>query len=112
MRSNFQDTFQIEQNAKIRLFMRYILLILSIFIISTCGLFDYSHIPKEWEKIAKAECKKGQYITDQNVSEEANLQLCIDRKISELKKKYRAKRDIERKLTPNIGFNLGLVFGL
>ena len=49
--------------------MLAILLTLTIFAISACGLFDYSHIPKEWEKIAKAECKKGQYITDQNVSE-------------------------------------------
>ena len=80
--------------------------------ISTCGLFDYSHIPNEWETIAKSECKKGRYKSDQNVSEEANLKLCIDRKVGELKKKYRTKRDKNPKLVPNIGFNLGLVFGL
>ena len=92
--------------------MRAILLTLTIFAISACGLFDYSHVPKEWEGIAKAECKKGGYEKDPNASEEANFQLCVDRKVSELKKKYRAKRDKDRKLLPNIGFNFGFVFGL
>ena len=92
--------------------MRAILLILIIFAISACGLFDYSHVPKEWEGIAKAECKKGGYEKDPNASEEANFQLCVDRKVSELKKKYRAKRDKDGKLLPNVGFNFGLVFGL
>ena len=92
--------------------MRHFLLILSIFAISACGLFDYSHIPKEWERIAKAECIKGRYKNNPNVSEQANLRLCIDRKVKELKKKYQTKRDKDHKLSPNIGFNFGLVFGL
>ena len=92
--------------------MRAILLTLTIFAISACGLFDYSHVPKEWEGIARAECKKGGYEKDPNASEEANFQLCVDRKVSELKKKYRAKGDKDGKFLPNIGFNFGLVFGL
>ena len=92
--------------------MRAILLTLTIFAIAACGLFDYSHVPKEWEGIARAECKKGGYEKDPNASEEANFQLCVDRKVSELKKKYRAKRDKDGKLLPNIGFNFGLVLGL
>ena len=75
--------------------MRAILLTLTISAISACGLFDYSHVPKEWEGIARAECKKGGYEKDPNASEEANFQLCVD-----------------RKLLPNIGFNFGLDFGL
>ena len=99
--------------------MREILLTLTIFAISACGLFDYSHnpaqpdpTPKKWEESAKAECKKGGYEKDPNASEEANFQLCVDRKVSELKKKYRAKGDKDGKFLPNIGFNFGLVFGL
>ena len=108
--------------------MREILLTLTIFAISACGLFDYSHnpaqpdpTPKKWEESAKAECKKGEYEKDPNASypnkpqlsvEEANFQLCVDRKVIDLKKKYRAKRDKDGKLLPNIGFNFGLVFGL
>ena len=101
--------------------MRAILLTLTIFAISACGLFDYLHVPKEWEEIAKAECKKGGYEKDPNASypdkpelsvEEANFQFCVDQKVKELKKEWQAKRDKNRKLLPNIGFNFGLVFGL
>ena len=92
--------------------MRHFLLILSIFAVSACGLFDYSHIPKEWERIAKAECMKGRYKKIPNVTEEDNLELCIGRKVKELKNKYQEKRDRDHKLSPNIGFNFGLIFGL
>ena len=108
--------------------MREILLTLTIFAISACGLFDYSHnpaqpgpTPKKWEESAKAECKKGGYEKDPNASypdkpelsvEEANFQFCVDQKVKELKKEWQAKRDKNRKLLPNIGFNFGLVFGL
>ena len=101
--------------------MRAILLTLTIFATAACGLFDYSHISKEWEGLAKAQCTKGGYEKDPNASypnkpqlsvEEANFQLCVDRKVIDLKKKYRAKRDKDGKLLPNIGFNFGLVFGL
>ena len=98
--------------------MRAILLTLTIFVISACGgLFDYSHrqqgpVQISWDERAKTECKKGEYEKDPNASEEANFQLCVDRKVIDLKKKYRAKRDKDGKLLPNIGFNFGLVFGL
>ena len=109
--------------------MRAILLILTIFAISACGgLFDYSHNPTQqdpihinWEERAKAECKKGGYEKYPNASypgklelsvEEANFQFCVDQKVKELKKEWQAKRDKNRKLMPNIGFNFGLVFGL
>ena len=108
--------------------MREILLTLTIFVISACGLFDYSHnpappdpTPKNWKEIAKAECKKGGYEKDPNASypdkpelsvEEANFQFCVDQKVTALKKEWQANRDKNRKLLPNIGFNFGLVFGL
>ena len=92
--------------------MRTIFLTLTIFAISACGLFDYSHVPKEWEGIAKAQCKKVGYEKDPNASEKANFQLCVDRKVSEFRKKYRAERNNDGKMLPNIGFNFGFVFGL
>ena len=92
--------------------MRRLIITLIVFAISACGLFDYSHIPKEWETIAKAQCKKERYKIDQNANEETNYQLCINRKVSELKNKYKAKPDKNRKLVPKIGFKFGLVFDL
>ena len=105
------------------------LLTLTIFAISACGgLFDYSHNPApqnpshiNWKERAKAECKKGGYEKDPNASypdntelsvEEANFKFCVDQKVRDFKKEWQAKRDKNRKLLPNIGFNFGLVFGL
>ena len=108
--------------------MREILLTLTIFAISACGLFDYSHnpaqpdpTPKNWKESAKAECKKGGYEKYPNASypgkpelsvEEANFQFCVDRKARELEEEWRALLRSNRRYAPNVGFGFGLVFGL
>ena len=108
--------------------MRVILMTLSILAISACGLFDYTHhraqpypTPLNWQKHAKAECKKTGYEKGPKASnpgkpglsgENTNFQDCVDRKVEELKKNWQTKRENNRKLLPSVGFNFGLVFGL
>ena len=95
-----------------RLYVRAILLSLSVLTIAACGLFDYSHIPNEWKKLAKAACKQRGHKKDLNLSEQTNFQVCVSQKVSDLKKNYKAQRKTDHQLTPNIGLNFGLVFSL